>query len=802
MKIYLNHNWKYQKEFVQEMVKQDYDDSHMEVVQIPHTNIELPFHYFDESSYQFVSGYRRLVSIPAEWEGKIVNLTFEGVLHKAQVFCNGKEVMTHKCGYTAFTINLTDDILFGEDNMIAVKVDSTEQEEIPPFGNVIDYLTYGGIYRDVYFEVENKVYMKDVFVTTPEVGKEEKILNFEILFNREEQLEIEGSITDGEGKPIFTFGEEISHVKHAFSYSVRGVHNWSVDVPNLYHLNLLLFHKGQMVDRKSIRFGFRTCEFRKDGFYLNDQKMKLIGLNRHQSFPYVGYAMPKGPQQNDADILKYELCVNAVRTSHYPQSQYFIDRCDEIGLLVFTEIPGWQHIGNEVFKEQSVRNVQDMVMQYRNHPSIILWGVRINESVDDDEFYTRTNEVAHALDQSRQTGGVRYLQKSHLLEDVYTYNDFIHKGHNRGLDKKKKVTADVSKGYLVSEHNGHMFPTKSFDCEEHRLDQALRHARVLDDMFADSENAGAFGWCMFDYNTHKQFGSGDRICYHGVMDMFRNEKIAAAVYASQGEEPTCEVANGMEIGEHPGGNIGDVYVFTNADSVRVYKRNTLIKEYRKEDSIYHYLPHGPLLIDDLIGDQLIENEGFSRKSSEEMKMVFRAIQKYGQNDLPISMKLLMVKLMIKLKLTIEDGIRLFTKYVSDWGGNTSTYRFEAIKDGKVFKTIEKGPQTQTEMEVVIDHTELVEAHTYDVACIRIHAIDQNGNQLSYFQQPIKLSVEGVIEIIGPDIISFQGGSAGTYVRTIGKAGSACLFIEPQGMNGQMNSEKVMFHVTVNQEGNL
>lgn len=121
----------------------------------------------------------------------------------------------------------------------------------------------------------------------------------------------------------------------------------------------------------------------------------------------MGYAMPASIQRMDAEVLKKELGLNAVRTSHYPQSQEFINRCDELGLMVFTEIPGWQHIGDEAWKAQAVENVKDMVIQYRNHPSIILWGVRINESQDDDEFYRRTNAIAHKLDDTRQTGGVR-----------------------------------------------------------------------------------------------------------------------------------------------------------------------------------------------------------------------------------------------------------------------------------------------------------------------------------------------------------------------------------------------------------
>ena len=103
---------------------------------------------------------------------------------------------------------------------------------------------------------------------------------------------------------------------------------------------------------------------------------------------------------------------------------------------MFTELPGWQHIGDAAWKAQAEENVREMVTQYRNHPSIVLWGVRINESVDDDEFYARTNAIAHELDPTRATSGVRYLEKSHLLEDVYSYNDFSHCGTNAGAKPK------------------------------------------------------------------------------------------------------------------------------------------------------------------------------------------------------------------------------------------------------------------------------------------------------------------------------------------------------------------------------
>ena len=154
---------------------------------------------------------------------------------------------------------------------------------------------------------------------------------------------------------------------------------------------------------------------------------------------------------------------------------YFLDECDRRGLLVFTELPGWQHIGDDNWKDAACEMLREMLLQNRSHPSIILWGVRINESVDDDAFYTRTNQIAHQLDPSRATSGVRYLEKSHLLEDVYAYNDFSHNGVTPGAKPKKDVTPDMGKALLISECNGHMYPTKAFDDGPHRQEHALRH---------------------------------------------------------------------------------------------------------------------------------------------------------------------------------------------------------------------------------------------------------------------------------------------------------------------------------------
>ena len=800
MRIYLNEGWKFSEHFEASMCGTDYDTSQMEDVRIPHTNKEVPFHYFDEHEYQMICGYRKSFPAKEEWKNKRVFITFEGVAHSARVFINGREAASHHCGYTAFTVELTEDLFWDRENILAVEVDTTEQQNIPPFGFVVDYMTFGGIYRDVYMEIKEQAYISDIFVRADFEGDVTPVTTEARLLST---IEFDGGALTADsfyvrqflldGAREFLLGEtKLCAGKNEIISLVKDITLWSPEQPKLYLLKTQLLLDGKVIDENNISFGFRKAQFRADGFYLNGVKTKIRGLNRHQSYPYVGYAMPKSMQRQDADILKKELGCNAVRTSHYPQSHYFVDECDSIGLLVFMEFPGWQYIGDEDWKEQALINLKEMIMQYRNHPSIILWGVRINESQDDDEFYRKTNEIAHDLDDSRQTGGVRAHKKSHLFEDVYTYNDFLHDGKTPGCDPKNKVTADKSKGYLISEYNGHMYPTKAYDWEEHRVEHALRHANVLEAVAGQEDIAGSFGWCMFDYNTHKDFGSGDRICYHGVMDMFRNPKLAAMVYACEQEaEPVLELSSTMDIGEHPGCNRGLTYIFTNADSVRMYKNNAFIKEYRASDSPYKNLRHGPIVIDDFIGEELAKNEPFTKRQADMLKEALNYVAMHGYH-FPPRILWILIKCMVLYRMKFEDAVRLYNTYIGDWGGTSTVYRFEAIQDGQIVKRITKAPMTKAHLKIKASHTELREQNSYDVAEVRIAMLDENNNQLHFYNDPITLKTEGPIELIGPNVIPMQGGMTGAYIKTVGKSGKAALTIE--STTGQTETVTFMVYI--------
>ena len=770
--IYLNDNWLFYPEGQQATT-----------VRIPHTVKEIPFHYFSEELYQMISFYERDIEIKEEWLDKALILEVGAAAHDAVLFINDKEVLQHHTGYTAFSIDIAPFVHAGT-NRVKIKVDSRESLNVPPFGLVIDYLTYGGIYRDVTLTIKDKAHFADSFVYS--IRHEDGTYSLCVQDTLSEQG-IGGTVThaltgpDGADIPLVADRVEIRE-KNFVMYKPILPLEWSIDTPILYTVKSILKIDGVLRDENTVRFGFREAVFKNDGFYLNGKRIKIRGLNRHQSYAYVGYAMPKSMQEYDAKILKDELHVNAVRTSHYPQSHDFINKCDELGLLVFTEFPGWQHIGDDAWKDQALVNAKEMIEQYRNHPSIILWGVRINESVDDDAFYEKTNLLAHKLDPSRQTGGVRCDKKMHLLEDVYTYNDFVHNGETVGAEPKKKITSDMNKPYLVTEYNGHMYPTKSYDTVAHRTEHALRHARVLDAVASHDDITGSFGWCMFDYNTHRDFGSGDHICHHGVMDIFRNPKLAASIYAMQQDEvPVLTISSNMDIGEEPESIRGEVYAFTNADSVKMYKGEKFVTEFSADSTKFVNLPHGPIEIDDYVG-VLMKDEGFKPKVEEQVKSILNAAAKYGLTRMPKKYLRVIAKLIVVNHMTMKQAVDLYAKYIGDWGDRAASYRFEAIKDGKVTATVIKGSVFKPVITAKVSHTELHEEHTYDVAAIRLTFEDGKGSVLPFANDPVTLSVTGPLEIIGPKVITLNGGMGGTYLKTIGEKGDAVLTVSSEGLD--------------------
>jgi beta-galactosidase len=595
----INRRWRYSAKHADGDQLRSFDDSKFDRVTVPHTNARLPWHSFDEKDYEFVSMYRRRFKLPSGMRGRRVFVDFEGVMTASTVWLNDLRLGEYKGGYTPFSFDLTPHLNFDGENLLAVGVDSTERSDIPPFGNEIDYLTFGGIYREVSLRVVPDVFIENIFAKPKDVLTANPSLDVDCLLqfaaSSPRPLTVEVELRDADRvlskntksiPPSAVNTEPMAHTVHL--EDLGSIKLWDVQHPNLYSVHVRLLDGTRVIDEDSRRTGFREARFTDHGFELNGKVIKLRGLDRHQTFPFVGQAMPGRVQRRDAYILRQKLKCNIVRTSHYPQSRHFLDACDEYGLLVLEEIPGWQHIGDEDWKLLAIDNVRRMIRRDWNHPCVVLWGVRINESKDDHDFYTRTNATAHALDPTRPTGGIRNFQESEFLEDVFTMNDF-------GFPLK----APNHPLYLNTEFVGHTYPTKTIDNVERLTEHTLRHARIHNQLASNPQYAGGIGWCAFDYNTHSNFGSGDRICYHGVTDIFREPKPVAGFYKSQcdpAEEIVLEPAFHWARGDESIG-FSKAVVCSNCDHLKFYIADKLIAEAEPDRGEFASLRYPPFIVD-------------------------------------------------------------------------------------------------------------------------------------------------------------------------------------------------------------
>ena len=699
-----NQNWL----FAPTLADDHTPDQAFEPVTLPHTNKRFSSRFVDNADYQFVSTYRKHFRAASDLNGKRVFLDFDGVMLISTVCLNGKQIGIYKGGYSPFSYDITDDLIEGE-NVLTVYVDSTEDKSVPPFGALVDYLTFGGIYRDVYLRVVDATHTTSTVVRTLDVLTAPR-LEVDIHTTPSDQsLKVEARLQDAKGNVIAQQTHAINDEKTTLSFNdLNSIALWSIENPTLYTLTHELFRHGEPIDQTSVRFGFRTAEFCDDGrFYLNGLPIKLFGLNRHQTYPYIGAAAPRRLQERDADILKHELGCNVVRTSHYPQSPHFLNRCDEIGLLVFEELAGWQHIGDQAWKSLVYDDIHAMIERDRHHPSIILWGVRVNESPDDAEFYQCTNMLAHQLDPSRQTGGVRNFIQSQFLEDVFTLNDF-----------PDGIQTPLVRPHLITEFGGHMFPTKTWDHEERRVEHALHHARKHNLQYGHTDIAGAIGWCAFDYYTHKEFGSGDRVCYHGVMDIYRLPKMAAYFYRSQkapSDELVLYAATNWTMGDRSAGGNNPLTVFSNCDEIDVFVGDLHQGRFQPDFAHYPHLKHPPFTL--------------------------RWAEPYNPWGLPFHD--LRIIGYLEGKAVAQQQI-------------DSSHRAAALR--------------------VTASTPELNADGVDMAQITVQIVDKHGNVLPYQMRVVHVRIEGDAELIGDNPLVLLGGQSACYLKAGHTSGTVTVHV--------------------------
>ncbi|MEH0664304.1 glycoside hydrolase family 2 protein [Vibrio scophthalmi] len=695
-------------------------------VTLPHNSVDVPINYFDEASLHNDFSYYYVVSCDSDDLNVEKIIKFDGVMCDSKVYVNGQFVTSHSDGYTPFEANLTPFLVEGN-NVVTVLISGVENPNIPPFGGRIDFLCFPGIYRDVYLTDYCGNRIKNIKVETDNVLSSPKV-NVSVFIEelreniKSDQLTI--SLIGPDNMVIETLSCRVESDVETVSFHLENAELWSCEQPNLYTLRCEFFTDNH-IDTYQTKFGIREAVFKKDGFYLNGRRLQLMGINRHQSYPYIGYAMGKRGQELDADLIKYDQGFNLVRTSHYPQSPHFLNRCDEIGLLVFEEIAGWQHVGNTEWQNKSLMNVRGMIERDWNHPSIILWGVRINESGDYTEFYQQTNQLARHLDSTRQTGGVRCIQDSEFLEDVYTMNDFVLGDGDKWVRSPQNVTGlSEEVPYLITEYAGHMYPTKRIDCESWQMEHVMRHLKVLDGSRANSNISGSIAWCLFDYNTHQDFGSGDKICYHGINDAFRLPKFAAYVYSSQQSAKDNVVLKPVTYwtrGERPEAKALPLVILTNCDYIEMSVPSGKRKCFFPDKNRFPHLSHPPVVIDE-----------------------------WNLGDFPIG----------------------------DWGYAWADIYFTGYVDHQIVKevTLTASP-LPTELSINVQSTNLW-ANEGDATRISIEVLDQHGNVLPYFKDVLAISTTPNLSVIGPTLLTLEGGVACCWVKA-GEVGDGHVVLESQ-----------------------
>ena len=621
------------------------NETHLSPVTLPHCVARLSWRDWDPSAWQKPWLYRCPFPSAPEFSNRRVFLEFDGVMAGASPVINGHSLPEHLGGYLPFRYEITP-WLRRDANVLDVTVDS-RWKNVPPEGSPrgpvsIDYLEPGGILRDVHLRAVPQVFISDVFAKPVDVLDSGRRVELTCAIDAaaipDKSVHITAELRDGARVISRTQGEvkiaAPGEIQTQLTLSRLGnIDLWRVDSPHLYDVVATLSVGGRPIHDYRVRLGFRDARFDVNGFFLNGRRLQLFGLNRHELYPYVGAAMPGRVMRRDAEILRREFNCNMVRCSHYPQSEAFLDACDELGLMIWEEIPGWQYIGDETWQELAVRDVGDMVRRDRNHPAIVIWGVRINESKNDPPLYERTRKLAYSLDGSRSTSGsMTRWSTENWHQDVFAFDDY-HAAPDGSVAIHEPLPGVP---YMLAEAVGQFNYSngKRFDAYYRRAGdvatqqlQAIRHAQAHDRAASYPRCAGVIAWCGFEYGS--LMNAYRTVKHPGVADIFRIPKLGAAFYQTQVSpeiRPVIIPNFYWDFGpEYPNGPGKNAAIFSNCDRLEIFidgRRHAVVTADRAGFPHLRYPPfvcdlaadgaaHPELRIDGYVGNKLALSRSFS-----------------------------------------------------------------------------------------------------------------------------------------------------------------------------------------------
>jgi beta-galactosidase len=584
-----------------------YDDSTWQKIVVPHTWDASPDNPFAAPGhFRGVGWYRRGLEIPSGWRGRRVLMHFNGVFQVTDVWVNGRHVGQHTGGYTSFALDVTNAVEFGKTNVVAVKVNDVLSPFIAP-AEERNVANYGGIYRSVWLEVLDPVHVRynGTWVTF-EGNAERPIVRIRTWVENQSgssrALRIENEVVDAAGQ---SRAKLEAHARigagqgKSFDQKTEEIRDpglWSPDSPYLYHLVTTVLEGDRALDQFVTRFGIRFMGHDASvGFTLNGRPINLHGVDRRQDYGFLGDAVPEAIGVKDVRLIK-EMGANFIRTAHYPQDPAVLNTCDELGILVWEEVPNIAvHIyppdeeGSEPvyttrfprpLMDDLMNQLREMIERDRNRPSIIIWGFADDLSTYKyPEDFVELSDYTHKLDPARWTA-VRCPHVTDIM-DATSYEDLL-KAHSEHPEKK----------YIWNEWG-------AVSCERGREGPALiNHGRIQ--AVSDSEMAlsqegllmqwnalpwlGTAKWCMYDCGEPN--GSVTRSLwaprdgqqtlrwpfndYLGVSDMWRIPKNAYFFLQSQWtEKPMIHVVGHWTWPEDVGRN-RKVRIYSNCDTVELF----------------------------------------------------------------------------------------------------------------------------------------------------------------------------------------------------------------------------------------
>ena len=574
-----------------------------EEVTLPHSAVIEPL-VITGAQWTGICWYKKLYRPDRRQRHMHTGLLFDGAMNDAIVYLNGAEIARHTGGYLPFYVNLSDDLDYSRENEILVKLDNRENQHIPPGKplNELDFLWYSGLYRNVSIFITDKLHITappeyhstlggGILTGVRDVSRESATLTLSVHVSNDDRIprsfRMKNTLLDAAGLEVASSLSELTDLEPGQGQRlitrmiVMQPSLWTPATPFLYTVRTeLLADNGSVIDSRETRTGIRTVRITPEkGLMLNGETVSITGTNRHQEYPYIGYALSDNASYRDAFKIR-EAGFNLVRCSHYPPAPAFLDACDELGLMVIDAIPGWQFMGDSLFAEAAVRDTRMMCRRDRNHPSVVIWESSLNETAMPVSFLYRLHQtvkeelplgnnltcswmdtICDVFIPARQHAGApRYWKDYRKAKPLFIceYGDWEYYAHNAGFNQAE--FADLQ----PAERNSRQLRG---DGDRRMLQQAWNFQEAHNDNLY-GPGFGDAAWLMFDYNR----GYAPDIEASGIMDIFRLPKFAWYFYRSQTEEgPVCFISH---YNLPSSGNT--VRVYSNADTVQLFRNDTLI----------------------------------------------------------------------------------------------------------------------------------------------------------------------------------------------------------------------------------